>query len=313
MTALIETLEAVIRGKRPQITQIVVALLAGGHILIEDVPGTGKTTLAKAIAAAINTPEEPLVFRRIQFTPDILPYDITGVDLFDPARRRFLFQPGPVFAHVLLADELNRATPKAQSALLEVMAESQVTVGGRRYDLDELFVVIATENPLEMEGTYALPVAQLDRFMVRVVLGYPDRATECSIAHDDPSRTVLPTLAASLGRSQLLELRAQARAVYCAPELEGAAVDLARATREDQRLRLGVSSRGVLMLLAAMRAHALIMGRTYVTDEDLAALAEPVLAHRVRTAERRTDAVAVIRELCAAELRRLVGVDYVGY
>ena len=188
---LIEGLETVIRGKTEVLEQLVTGILAGGHVLIEDVPGLGKTTLAKTVARLVSRSRKgsSVVFRRIQFTPDLLPYDITGVDVFDPGTRTFVFTPGPVFANVLLADEINRTTPKVQSALLEVMAEGQVTVGNHTYRMDPFFFVIATQNPVEMEGVYPLPLAQIDRFLMKLHIGYPDTEVEVGIVRDDPAAT----------------------------------------------------------------------------------------------------------------------------
>ena len=272
-------------------------LITGGHILLDDLPGTGKTSLARALGALISVDGQAARFRRIQFTPDLLPYDVTGVDIYDPARRRFSFVPGPVFAHILLADEINRATPKVQSALLEVMNEGQVTVGGTSYRLDELFMVIATQNPVNMEGTYPLPLAQLDRFMLRLSLGFPDEDTELSILQDDPVHRSLPDLKPVLDRRDLLALRAEVAGLHCRAELARAVVRLAAATRGDARLRYGASPRGSQHLLAMMRARAYLDGRDYVSDTDLLELAVPVLAHRCPAVAPDVDAAEVIAEL----------------
>ncbi len=304
MNALVDQLNTVIIGKRDVLIHLVAAVVAGGHVLIEDIPGLGKTTLAKALCAALSPPEEPLSFHRIQFTPDLLPYDVTGVDVFDPGRKRFFFHPGPVFTHFLLADEINRATPKVQSALLEVMAESQVTVGGTRYPMDPFFQVIATENPVEMEGTYPLPLAQLDRFAVRLSLGYPDRSSELAILDTRPAETRLPALAAVSSRSEILELRKTLPDIHVSRELMEFVVDLVRRTRGDDRVRHGVSPRGALALVQVGRSLACVRGRDYVVESDLMEIAVPVLAHRMQT----RDGFApdsVVREAAEAELERL--------
>ncbi len=303
---LVEGLERVIRGKAGVLELLVTGLLAGGHVLIEDVPGLGKTTLAKTVARLIRSSRgDPVAFRRIQFTPDLLPYDITGVDVFDPARGRFTFSPGPVFANVLLADEINRTTPKVQSALLEVMAEGQVTVGNRTRSLDPLFFVIATQNPVEIEGVYPLPLAQLDRFLMRLRVGYPDREVEEGIVRDDPSATVMPGIKPVAGRAEVLAARAAAAAVCCDGRLLKLAVAVTAATRTHAGVELGASPRASLMLVRASRALALVRGRDYVIDQDLADLASPVLAHRLRLRDARVDPEALVREIVMAELARL--------
>ena len=306
MIELVDRLESVILGKRRALKYLVSSVLAGGHILVEDLPGLGKTTLAKALSAAIGTDTERVHFRRIQCTPDLLPFDITGVDVFDPGHQRFTFQPGPVFTNILLADEINRATPKVQSALLEVMAENQVTVGGRRYEMAPLFLVLATENPVEMEGTYPLPLAQLDRFMIRLALGYPDRDTELRVLAQRPSDTVLPGLRPAVSIDAVLEARAKVVDIHMAPAVRDAAVDLVRMTREDERFLHGASPRGVLMLSRMMQAFAYLSGRDYVTEDDFMEMAVPVLAHRVLPVHG-INTVEVVDELAQRRLERLYG------
>jgi MoxR-like ATPase len=304
---LVEGLASVIRGKDLVLEHLVTGILAGGHILIEDVPGLGKTTLAKTVAKLVSRSRrgDPVVFRRIQFTPDLLPYDITGVDVFDPGTRSFVFTPGPVFANVLLADEINRTTPKVQSALLEVMAEGQVTVGNTTYTMDPFFFVIATQNPVEMEGVYPLPLAQIDRFLMKLRIGYPDREVEVGIVRDDPSARVMPEVRPVCGKQEILAARARAESVYCDEKLLRTAVGIASATRSHPAVLLGASPRGSLMLVQAARAFALVRGREYVVDQDLIDLAPLVIAHRLRLKDTRMDAGALVREIVMSELSRL--------
>jgi MoxR-like ATPase len=297
--AIIDGAERVIRGKRAFLETLLACLLAGGHALLEDAPGSGKTTAAKTFAALIGAADDeaPLRFRRIQFTPDLLPYDITGVDVFDPDTRSFHFVPGPVLSNIVLADEINRTTPKVQSALLEVMAERQVTIGGITHKPPEPFFVIATQNPIESEGTFPLPAAQLDRFMVKLSLGYPDRASELSILDDNPSEAALTHLTPAVSQTTFLSMQQAARTVFCHPLLKAAIVDIVRATRTHREISLGASPRAALHFLALARARALVQGRDFVTDDDITALAVPVLAHRLRARDAATDTAALAREL----------------
>jgi len=295
---LISGISAVIKGKDAQLEIFVSAFLSGGHVLIEDVPGLGKTTLAKTLASLVSADDNaPSLFKRIQFTPDLLPYDITGVDVFNPRESKFDFVPGPVFCDILLADEINRTTPKVQSALLEVMAERQVTCGGVTRKVHPIFFVIATQNPIESEGTYPLPTAQLDRFMIRLSLGYPDQESELAILHQDPTENVLPGLTPVVLVDDIIASRAEQKTVFCHPALEQALVELVRATRSHPALSLGVSPRGVLQLLYAARTLALVRGRTWIEDQDILDLVGPVLAHRVIPKDQNAGIPDILRTL----------------
>lgn len=310
-STLVDSLSRVIRGKNDFLRMIVSALISGGHVLIEDVPGLGKTTVAKTLAALISPVGDDrdgdghVAFRRIQFTPDLLPYDITGVDIFDPDRRAFVFSPGPVFANIVLADEINRSTPKVQSALLEVMAESQVTVGGNTYRMDELFFVMGTQNPVEVEGTYPLPLAQLDRFLMRLEIGYPEAEVELAILKDDPSVRVMPSVEPVCTRRDILAARQAAGEVHVDEALFRAVVDIAGTTREHGAIAYGVSPRGSLMLIHAARAYALVHDRSYVIDQDIVDLAPAVLGHRIQLQDERTDPRALIREVTLSHVERI--------
>jgi MoxR-like ATPase len=271
-------------------------------VLIEDKPGLGKTTVAKTFARLIDAGKKGLLFKRIQFTPDLLPYDITGVDVFDPRTQRFRFVPGPVLANIVLADEINRTSPKVQSALLEVMAEGQVTIGTLTHRPPEPFFVMATQNPVESEGTFPLPLAQLDRFMMRLSLGYPDREAEISILEEKPGETGLAGLRPVVKIADFAAARKAVEAVFCHRSLKEAIADLVRDTRLHRALTLGASPRAGLHLTEAARALALVRGRNYVTDEDVLTLAVPVLAHRVRLRDPRSPADRIIREICLARI-----------
>jgi len=304
--ALIGGAGRVIRGKREFLELLTAGILAGGHVLLEDNPGLGKTTVAKTFARLIAGADgKPLLFKRIQFTPDLLPYDITGVDIFDPETRSFRFVPGPVLANIVLADEINRTTPKVQSALLEVMAERQVTIGTSTHKPPEPFFVVATENPIESEGTFPLPAAQLDRFMMRLSLGYPDRESELSILEDNPAVKALNSLEPVIGAEDFLAARAAAAALFCHQSLKEAVADIVRDTRVSRSFVLGASPRAALHFLDAARALALVRGRDYVIDEDILVLASPVLTHRVRFRDPRANGDKIIREICLARLNQV--------
>ena len=270
-------LSQVIVGKAEVLEQIMAGVLANGHLLIEDYPGLAKTLIARLVAAALG-----IGFKRIQFTPDLLPSDITGSFLFDQRQARFEFRPGPIFTNLLLADEINRATPKTQSALLEAMQEAQVTIEGERFPLEPPFLVIATQNPIELEGTYPLPEAQLDRFLLRVAVGYPDAEEEAEIlARRRRQRDDATTVAPVTSRAELLDMQRSLEDVHVAAVTERYIVDIVRATRADHRVALGASPRGTLALLKLARGLAALRRRDFVLPDDVKAMAVPALAHRL--------------------------------
>jgi MoxR-like ATPase len=273
---VLANIEHVIQGKPEVIELVLLCLVSGGHLLIEDVPGVGKTSLAKALAASIDGS-----FGRVQFTPDLLPTDVVGLTVWNRNRSEFEFRPGPVFSNIVLADEINRASPKTQSALLEAMAEAQVTVDGTTYQLADPFMVIATQNPIEHEGTYPLPESQLDRFLMRVSVGYPSPAAELEILDTHGDHDALVDIAPVVSAAQVEALAAAARGVHVAPGLKTYLVELANTSRRHPALALGMSPRATLALQRVARARAAANGRSYVLPDDLKALAEPVLAHRL--------------------------------
>jgi MoxR-like ATPase len=291
-----ERIETVVEGKAEVVRLTLTVLLAEGHLLIEDVPGVGKTLLAKALAGALDC-----TVRRIQFTPDLLPSDVTGVTVYDQHRGEFEFKPGAVFANLVVGDEINRASPKTQSSLLECMGEHQVTVDGTTYPLEPPFMVIATQNPVEMEGTYPLPEAQRDRFMARVAMGYPSPDAELRMLEGHGGTNPLDDLQPVADTADVVKLIETVRAVYVSDEVKQYVISLVSATRDHPDLRLGASPRASLHLMRAARAHAILSGRGFVLPDDIKQLAVSVLAHRlIPTAEARIgrrDAQQIVADL----------------
>ncbi len=285
LDAIREQLQAVIRGKSDAIDLVLTAVLAGGHVLLEDVPGVGKTTLAKAVARVFD-----VRFSRSQFTSDLLPSDILGVQILNPRDGTLTFQPGPIFANIFLADEINRASPRTQSALLEAMNEGQVTLDGTTHPVPQPFSVFATQNPADFHGTYPLPEAQLDRFWIRLSLGYPDASQELNMLSDRQQRDPLDDLRPLWTAERLAETRRQVLSAHCDDTVKGYALALVRASRQRSEVSVGVSPRGGLMLLRAAQAYATLRGRDFVTPDDVQRLAIPVLAHRLKLQRRASGA-----------------------
>ncbi len=273
---VVANVERVIVGKHHEVRLAMVALMCRGHLLIEDVPGTGKTVLAKALARSLGC-----TFRRIQFTPDLLPSDVTGLSIYNQKTQEFEFRPGPIMAQVVLADEINRATPKTQSSLLECMEEHQATIDGTTYPMPDPFLVIATQNPIEYEGTFALPEAQLDRFMLRLRLGYPQPVEEIVILDEQKRSHPLDELEEVCSNDELREMQAAVREVYVDSSVSEYIVRLVNGTRSHADVYLGASPRGSIALYRASQAYAGLLGRDYVIPDDIKALAEPALAHRL--------------------------------
>jgi MoxR-like ATPase len=294
---IIDNIATVVHGKRESIEFAAMALLAEGHLLIEDVPGVSKTSLAKALAGSIDCS-----WKRVQFTPDLLPTDLVGVSVYERSNEQFRFTPGPLFANIVLADEINRASPKTQSALLEAMEERQVSADGVTHRLEPPFMVIATQNPVEQEGTYRLPESQLDRFLLRISLGYPGRTAEIAILDDQGSSDALHALQPVVSMPEVMSMIHTVKSVYLASALKSYMVDLAEASRRHPAIELGLSPRATLQLSAAVRGYAATKGRDYGTPDDVKTVAPAALAHRLLLragSNARTTAEEAIRELLA--------------
>lgn len=312
LQALTSNIERIIRGKPQEIKFVIAALIARGHILLEDNPGAGKTVLAKTLAQSIAEPTTEfhhtgggVAFKRVQFTPDLLPMDLIGSYIFDESKKDFVFKRGPLFTHVLLADEINRASPKVQSALLECMAENQISSGDTTFELDPFFFTIATQNPIEMEGTYPLPAAQLDRFFMKISMGYVSEEVEFDIYSNymeigDGKHTVKQVLA----YQDIINLQAAAEKVHIHPELVRGIVRLVQATRHHPEIALGCSTRGGITFIKCLKAWALVNQREFVIEDDIKALAQPVLHHRLIFRNREASRT-VLQQLTDAEVNRL--------
>ena len=296
---VVSNVERVIIGKRREVEMTLIALLCEGHLLIEDVPGVGKTMLARSIARSIGCS-----FKRIQFTPDMLPSDVTGVSVFNQKTREFEFRPGPVMAQIVLADEINRATPKTQSALLESMEERQLTVDGVTYQMETPFLVLATQNPIEYEGTFPLPEAQIDRFMMRLSLGYPSQADEIRVLESQQEHHPVQDLGQVVSAGELIAAQDAVRRIYSDDLIKEYIVELANATRRHPDIYLGVSPRGSLALLRTSRAYAALQGRNYVIPDDIKVLLDSTFAHRLIISPsariKNVEARAIVEQIAAS-------------
>lgn len=299
LTAVIENVEKVIVGKRTSIALLLTAMLSGGHILIEDVPGVGKTQLVASLATSCNGK-----FNRLQLTPDVMPSDITGFTMINPVTRETEFREGAVFCNFLLADEINRSSPKTQSALLEIMEEGQVSMEGKTYRLPQPFMVLATQNPVETYGTYHLPEAQMDRFLMKISMGYPDKTEELAILRRKAD-AVPENLSPVITSEEIMTLKSQVETIHFSPHLEEYIVNIAEATRDSEYIRLGISPRGTLALHKACRAYALLCGRDYVLPDDIKFLAPFVLAHRMMISPKGKSVLGSAEEVLAQILRTI--------
>ena len=296
---ILQNVQKVIIGKDPEIQLTIIGLLAQGHMLIEDVPGVGKTMLAKSLARSIGC-----TFKRIQFTPDMLPSDVTGISMFNQKTREFEFRPGPIHAQIVVTDEINRATPKTQAALLEAMEERQVTVDGTTYPMERPFLVLATQNPIEYEGTFPLPEAQLDRFLLRISLGYPEKEDEIRVLDSQQFKHPVDDLSQAVPVDDLLAAQEKIKEVFVDPLIKSYVVEIVRQTRRHSDVYLGASPRGSLALFRCSQARAAILGRDYVIPDDIKALASAALAHRVIIGPaariKDVDATAVVQEIISS-------------